>query len=260
MEPGWRKGDTGGMSDVRLKRNTLDEPWPRSERSDLQPWQRVACLVLGVASGVSGGVATFISNNQAGSVALLLVGAVFTLFALADIVPVRFKASNIEVELQRLRKTTNELYAAVQEARFPVPKPTIEEDALADKVRRFVDELGAESEDRTPAVATGEPGLDLDLLVTIRGQQVAVLVLSPVAAKTEVIEAQLERAEDLSGLLLVFRERAPVVVERSVVSWQTRHVHGPEPPPRARFVIDTSWPEFRLEFTTRMNEILSTTD
>jgi HAMP domain-containing protein len=253
-----RNTDTEGMSDVPPKQGTTDEPGPGSEANDLQPWQRVACLVLGVASGVSGGVATFVSKNQAGSVALLLIGAIFTLVALVDIVPIRFKASNIEVELQRLRRITTELAAAVQEARLPVPQPAMEEDALADKVRRVLDELGAESEDRTAAVVKGEPGLDFDLLVTMHGQQLAVLVLSPVAATREVVKAEIDRARGLSGLLLVFREQAPVSVERLVVEWSTRHVQGPEPRPRARLVIDTSWPEFKSEFAKGMDEILST--
>jgi hypothetical protein len=64
-----------------------DGPEPQSlerlsgiETSDpLAPWARVVALVLGCAGGVAGGIAVFVSANQAGTGALLVIAGVLVL-------------------------------------------------------------------------------------------------------------------------------------------------------------------------------------
>jgi hypothetical protein len=89
-----------------------DGPEPQSlerlsgiETSDpLAPWARVVALVLGCAGGVAGGIAVFVSANQAGTGALLVIAGVLVLLGLQGTPMRRLSSGDHSVELAQLRR------------------------------------------------------------------------------------------------------------------------------------------------------------
>lgn len=80
------------------------EPLPLSQK------QRVAATVVGAVLVAAGGVSVFLADNQAGSVALLLVGAAFLLIALSGMPMLGTKVKDFELNLAwRWRQTVREV-------------------------------------------------------------------------------------------------------------------------------------------------------
>jgi hypothetical protein len=57
--------------------------------------------VAGLVGLASGGAAVFVTDNEAGSVALLTVGVLFSFFGLAGLLPTRLKLGDNEIEWQQ---------------------------------------------------------------------------------------------------------------------------------------------------------------
>lgn len=65
---------------------------------------------LGAVAGLgAGGVAVFETNNEAGSVALLAVGVLFSFVALAGLLPTRLKLGDNEIEWQQLAEALSDV-------------------------------------------------------------------------------------------------------------------------------------------------------
>ncbi|MBG6068914.1 hypothetical protein [Micromonospora ureilytica] len=67
-------------------------------------WERIAAGVAGLAAGGAGGAAVFITDNQAGSAALALVGAAFLFVAVQGTPLIRIGAGSNSLELERRRQ------------------------------------------------------------------------------------------------------------------------------------------------------------
>jgi hypothetical protein len=114
--------------------------------------QRITAAGIAIGSGVAGGLAVFMNKSQAGSVALLALGAVFGLLALIGQSPVNVKVGDYQVTLyevfaERIEDSSPEvaeqLAEAVQEVddrvRTPAPPPI----ELALDYRRYEDAVFA---------------------------------------------------------------------------------------------------------------------
>jgi hypothetical protein len=92
----------------------MADPSPDDARArpsePLRSWERAIALVIGTAFAVLAILALFISDNQAGTAALLLVAAAFLLIGVQGTALVRFGSGSTSVELDR------RLAAAVQRA------------------------------------------------------------------------------------------------------------------------------------------------
>jgi hypothetical protein len=95
-----------------------DEQDPEANGADIPPlglgWpERLAASVIGLAGVTAGGFGVFVSGNQAGTTAILLLGAVFLLMGVQGTAIV--KASKDSVELER-RRTARELTSKAEDA------------------------------------------------------------------------------------------------------------------------------------------------
>jgi hypothetical protein len=70
----------------------------------INTWYRVASLLLGLAGLGSGGTAVFLTHVEAGPVALLAVGLLFLLIAMAGQLPTRIRIGDNEAEWQAVGK------------------------------------------------------------------------------------------------------------------------------------------------------------
>ncbi|MGW0245498.1 hypothetical protein ACWDYH_02550 [Nocardia goodfellowii] len=60
----------------------------------LAPWERGLASALGIAAGVAGGIAVFVSSNQAGSVALIIAATVLLLMGVQGTALLRFGSAD----------------------------------------------------------------------------------------------------------------------------------------------------------------------
>ncbi|WP_406106800.1 hypothetical protein [Micromonospora globbae] len=67
-------------------------------------WERITAGVAGVAAGGAGGAAVFLTDNQAGSAALALVGAAFLFVAVQGTPIIRIGAGSNSLELERRKQ------------------------------------------------------------------------------------------------------------------------------------------------------------
>lgn len=76
-------------------------PAMRRESVSIDTWIRWVCGVLGLAGAVAGTYAIFVTEVEAGPVALILFGALFLLVGLGGTMPSRLKIGDNEAEWQR---------------------------------------------------------------------------------------------------------------------------------------------------------------
>ncbi|WP_327662633.1 MULTISPECIES: hypothetical protein [unclassified Streptomyces] len=76
---------------------------PDVDAAPLSGWERLSASVLGVGLAGAGGVAVFITTNQAGSVALLLVGVVLLIMAINGAPLTRARYQDYELFMSRRR-------------------------------------------------------------------------------------------------------------------------------------------------------------
>jgi hypothetical protein len=81
-----------------------DQPNADLESVPLSKIERSAAISLGVLATTAGSWAVFATENQAGSAALILIGAAFCLMGLQGTPLIRFGSGNNSLELERRRK------------------------------------------------------------------------------------------------------------------------------------------------------------
>jgi hypothetical protein len=79
----------------------LDTPTPSVPRSQLSlmsigPWWRIGAVLLGLACLGSGGAAVFVTDSQAGQIALLAESLIFLLIGCGGRLPIKVKFGNYE--------------------------------------------------------------------------------------------------------------------------------------------------------------------
>jgi hypothetical protein len=94
---------------------------------NLVVWERVLAGAVGLASAGGGGVSVFISNNQAGSTALLLVGGIFLLLAVQG------------TAIRRATRESLELDPRTARTRVIKKAPEILKEEGADKAEAFME-------------------------------------------------------------------------------------------------------------------------
>jgi hypothetical protein len=105
------------------------EPEPSPAASDrpvrvrwLSKWERAAAAAVGIASIATGGTAVFVSGNQAGTTALLLIGSLFTLLGIQG-TPIR-SATKDSVQLER--RLVEEVNTLVEQGKAEAAIPVLE--------------------------------------------------------------------------------------------------------------------------------------
>jgi len=87
----------------------------------LVAWQRWVCAALGVVGVGAGGTAVFVTDVEAGPVALLLAGAVFLIIGVTGRAPSRFKMGDNEVQWEGVE----EFVEVAVETRTPENSPEL---------------------------------------------------------------------------------------------------------------------------------------
>lgn len=70
----------------------------------LRAWERILAIVLGVVSGSAGGYAVFVTENQAGTAALLLLSIVLCIIGIQGTPLIKFGSGSNSFELERRRR------------------------------------------------------------------------------------------------------------------------------------------------------------
>lgn len=97
-----RRHDDGAGADRDVVSDTGEEE--KYETDPLGRFERASAFILGLAGVGGGGVAVFSTGNQAGSAALLLIGAAFLLMGIQGTPLIRLGTSESGVELARRRR------------------------------------------------------------------------------------------------------------------------------------------------------------
>ncbi|MFF0471497.1 hypothetical protein ACFYPX_29175 [Micromonospora zamorensis] len=125
--------------------NGADDPIPSLDdlADPLDRWARLLAVVLGIGAGAAGCVAVFLTENQAGTAVLLLVGAVLLLLGLQG-TPLRsFGGGEYRFELARLRRRAAEVVSqAAREESADVAAAVADAISAIDPGIRFPDWLG----------------------------------------------------------------------------------------------------------------------
>jgi hypothetical protein len=79
-------------------------------------WERLCALTIGVISGSAGAYTVFERSNQAGSVMLLVLAAVFLLIGIQGTPLIKFGSTTASLELERRREAKAEVQHAYEEA------------------------------------------------------------------------------------------------------------------------------------------------
>jgi nucleotide-binding universal stress UspA family protein len=82
----------------------IDEPDEAASDHGLLVWERIVAGMVGLLAASGGGVSVFMSSNQAGSTALLLVGAIFLLLAVQGTAIRRATRESVEMDPRAARK------------------------------------------------------------------------------------------------------------------------------------------------------------
>src|SRR5664280_182 len=93
-----RTGSVAGAPAAQLGRNPMPEPGPKRRPGKIDPWARWVSGAVGAAGLGAGGAATFTTSVEAGPVALIAVGTLFLIAALAGVLPNRLKFGDNEAE------------------------------------------------------------------------------------------------------------------------------------------------------------------
>jgi hypothetical protein len=103
---------------VRAARRAIRIEWP----------YRALGLLLGLAGLGAGATAVFVTRVEAGPVALIAVGAIFTLVAMAGRIPRRLKLGENEADFydEEIRETFSEIVDLVPPERFDEAEETLE--------------------------------------------------------------------------------------------------------------------------------------
>lgn len=91
-----------GVSDIAEGSEAPEAP--DVDAAPLSRWERVSASVLGLGLSGAGGVAVFVTGNQAGSVALLLVGVVLLVMAINGAPLTRARYQDYELSMARRRR------------------------------------------------------------------------------------------------------------------------------------------------------------
>lgn len=142
------------MSSVPDDSEDVSGPSPLSLR------ERIIATAVGSGLLVVGAFAVFGSGNQAGSVALLLAGAVFTLFGVNGMPLAGAKVKDFELQMPvRLRRAVRDLAAHLPHDEARLVLSTIEQasrEKYAESVVTLIDVLLFEARVRDAAILTGE--------------------------------------------------------------------------------------------------------
>ncbi|BCB92095.1 hypothetical protein [Phytohabitans suffuscus] len=188
----------------------------------LSMWERIIATVAGGVLLTLGALAVFVSANQAGSAALLLVGAVFVLFGVNGTPLLSGKLMEFEFQMAaRLRRAVRDVAARLPDDEARLVLSTIEEASpkkYAEPLVALIDVLLFEARVRDAAMLTGErvvpranPGTGEPLLDVVLSGDVRVGVFAMFAPSEhglltpEFNEAFLARlpAAGVQGVLLV---------------------------------------------------------
>jgi hypothetical protein len=93
----------------------IEEPIPPLVAAPIPGWVRIVTGIAGLAFSITGSAAAFITNNQAGTVALIALGAVLIFIAILGQQITRFKAGNYEVIFALLTQAKRELESGDEE-------------------------------------------------------------------------------------------------------------------------------------------------
>ncbi|MEV6813474.1 hypothetical protein [Micromonospora sp. NPDC051296] len=188
----------------------------------LTTWERIIATATGGALLTVGVFAVFLSVNQAGSVALLLVGGLFVLFGVNGMPLLSAKLMEFEFRMAaRLRRAVRDLAAHLPDNEARLVLSTIEEASpkkYAEPLVTLIDVLLFEARVRDAAMLTGEqltpredPGTGDPLLHVVLSGDVRVGVFAMFAPTehglltpefTEVFLARLPAA-GMQGVLLI---------------------------------------------------------
>lgn len=94
--------------DTKPEQPAADEPDETVPEHGLVAWERVLAGAVGLTAAVGGGVSVFTSDNQAGSTALLLLGAIFLLLAVQGTAIRRATRESVEMDRRAGRKRVTE--------------------------------------------------------------------------------------------------------------------------------------------------------
>jgi len=126
----------------------------------LSRWERIIVTTVGGVLLALGVLAVFLSVNQAGSVALLLVGGAFVLFGVNGLPLITAKLMEFEFQMAaRLRRAVRDLAAHLPDDEARLVLSTIEEASpkkYAEPLVTLIDVLLFEARVRDAAILTGE--------------------------------------------------------------------------------------------------------
>jgi hypothetical protein len=104
-----------GMPESDKKDTTVSSDKEASVVEPFRNWERIFAISLGLLTGGAGGYAVFVSTNQAGTAALLILSAIFSLIGIQGTPLIRFTSGSNSFELDRRKR--GELDRAVEEAK-----------------------------------------------------------------------------------------------------------------------------------------------
>jgi hypothetical protein len=199
----------------------------------LDKWSRAGAGALGLGAAGAGAYAVFATNLEAGPVALVAMGTLFLLIAVAGVLPTRLKIGENEAEWQQevisdvvTKLATNsepESRPAVTEAldELSLVSPTLAspakaalaaEDSLMEKVRTAISNLeditleapGSLGRARSAGVIVGPDGKKLWLTLSARAPRAWEL-----NAASDLLALAKQTDPDFVGLLVVSTPRVP---------------------------------------------------
>lgn len=94
----------GAYASAMTEQAPIDEPDETASDHGLLVWERIVAGIVGLLAASVGGISVFISSNQAGSTALLLVGAIFLLLAVQGTAIRRATRESVEMDPRAARK------------------------------------------------------------------------------------------------------------------------------------------------------------
>ncbi|GAA5125702.1 hypothetical protein [Pseudonocardia adelaidensis] len=91
----------------------------------LSHWERIAATLLGLAGVGAGGAGVFLSDNQAGTTTILLLGAVFLLMAVQGTPIISASKDKVELARRRLRAATAKELVESARGKIEEEKPEV---------------------------------------------------------------------------------------------------------------------------------------
>ncbi|MBM0231420.1 hypothetical protein JNW91_05800 [Micromonospora sp. STR1_7] len=232
-----------------------EEPQADAQPDDFQTepmiaWERVVAGVLGAVAGGAGGAAVFVTDNQAGSAALALIGAAFLFVAVQGTPVIRLGAGSNSLELgrRRQRRAIQAAEAEREHGNFDAASGIIEGARIADpEIEELPEYRALWYEDRVAKALMGlgakvtrlRVDQRFDMLAQTASESVAVVVKfredGPLGSQDVAMADYVTQTATVGGVLVVTNAALSGEIEQ----------HNASRPPGTRPVEVVTWNDDR---------------